>query len=126
MLLRRWRFLILFTTFSNKVESMIDVRIVLIIIPSLLFWLLFFPSHRHANGRDAVRVNSNLAFFAGSRSQTVSPNALAAQIGALSMIPWYIIFVLVGTSYMVSNAYVLSVLLGGITTLGCKYGLKSR
>lgn len=97
---------------------MIDERILLIIIPAVLFWCFKIQSHRRRSIQsNRMKVARIVALLAGSNTQYVDPRAFGFQLGDLSMIFWYIVLVLSGVNYLTANAYVFGILLGAITGL---------
>lgn len=98
--------------FHRKNTSMIDQRIFLIVVPAIFFGVLMFPSHRNSNPKGKLRVNRIIAFCAGSNNEWIDLRAFAFQIGYLSMILWYILFVTSGVEYLQTNAFVLCVVSG--------------
>lgn len=83
---------------------MIDERIVVILIPVIFFWFLMFPQHRKSNSKDRLRVNRIIAFCAGSQNEMVNTRAFSFQIGYLTVLLSYFLFVFSGNSYFQKNA----------------------
>lgn len=97
---------------------MVDERILLIIIPAVLFWCLKIPSHRKRSFQSSrMKVARIVALLAGSKTEYVDARAFGFQLGDLSMIFWYIILVLSNVNYLAANAYVFGILLGAMTGL---------
>ena len=97
---------------------MIDERIFLIILPAIFLWCITIPSHRTRFIKsDKINVGHAVAFLAGSRTNLVSRQTFGLQLGYLSMIFWYIILRISNFNYLITNAYVFSILLGAITGL---------
>lgn len=87
-----------------------------LVIPVLILWAMHAPSH-YANpsvGR-RIRVGRPLALLGGSRSEYVNAYAFGWQLGALSIIMWYVGLWMSGENYWQQNAYVFSILLGTAT-----------
>lgn len=96
---------------------MLDARILLILVPIVLFWLLMGFNHRRPGPERRLRVKRLIAYLAGSNNEWVSLSALATQLGFLSMLGWYILFATSDIEYLQNNAFALSVVVGGISIL---------
>ena len=59
---------------------------------AVFFWLLHMPSHRTAGRINKIQVGRFLAMCAGSRDERVDWRSFSFQIGAVSLVPWYILF----------------------------------
>lgn len=99
---------------------MLSLRDLSIVIVALGFWSLMAFSHRRTNLAKRIHVNRVIARLAGSKTSWVDQRAFATQIGYLSMILWYYLARVSGIAYLVDNAFVLSILTGGITILACE------
>lgn len=96
---------------------MLDAQILLILVPTVLFWLLMGFNHRRPGPERRLRVTRLIAYLVGSNSEWVSLPAFATQLGYLSMLGWYILFATSGVEYLRDNAFALSVVVGGISIL---------
>ena len=106
---------------------MLDGRFALVSIYAVVLWCLMIPSHRLGiSGSQKIRVARLLAFLAGSKTDQVSSKALGWQLGFASIILWYTILVFFGNSYLRSNAFVFSILLGGLTGLVVSEIMRAR
>lgn len=98
---------------------MIDVRIMLVAVPSIVLWCTVIPSHRISNGTTRrITIGRPFAVLAGSKSNQVNARAFGRQLGYLSIIAWYLLLVFSDSGYLSANAYVYAVLLGSLTSVG--------
>lgn len=94
---------------------MLNAKFVLILIPSILFWALMIPRHRHLSSHDRLRSNLLLSVLAGTKNTWLNARVFAFQLGYVSIIGWYILFSALNVGYFQKNAHVLSVVSGLFT-----------
>ena len=96
---------------------MFSLRDFFIVVPAVGLWCLMASSHRRPNIQKRVHINRGIARLAGSKTPWVDQRAFATQVGYMSMILWYILAKVSGIVYLTENAFVLSILMGGVTIL---------